>query len=353
MINLQPDKTDIQSRSTFSSTTRRQPIPWDTQKPFRILSIDGGGIKGIFPAAFLAQMEQHLLEGRSVADNFDLITGTSTGGILALGLASGITATELCEIYIEKGRNVFPPLPDNLYGNIKKYYLHAKNSVLYRYEREPLHNLLVDIFGSRLLKDVKSRLCIPSFEGKFGEVYIFKTPHHPDYHLDANESLVTIAEATSAAPTYFQPHEKNGFTFVDGGVWANNPVMIALVDALTCFELNRNQIRVLSLGCGDTPYRVDNSHIVKGGLYHLRKIILAATHLQSLNALGQAGLLIGPENLLRVNPQITSNPIELDDWRRAKNELPPVASKMFREFQDRLATKFCVIPADQPHFYTS
>ena len=84
MMSQLLDSTGKPPRSAFSSITRRQPQPWDAEKPFRILSIDGGGIKGIFPAAFLAQIELHLLNGRSVADNFDLIAGTSTGGILAL-----------------------------------------------------------------------------------------------------------------------------------------------------------------------------------------------------------------------------------------------------------------------------
>lgn len=75
-------------RSSFSSTRRRERLPWPAGQPFRILSIDGGGIKGIFPAAVLAHLEERFLGGRSIATCFDLVTGTSTGGILALGLAA-------------------------------------------------------------------------------------------------------------------------------------------------------------------------------------------------------------------------------------------------------------------------
>jgi hypothetical protein len=352
MINLPLNDSSTQPRSSFSSVTRRQPLPWEPEKPFRILSIDGGGIKGIFPAAFLAEIETNLLNGRSVAEYFDLITGTSTGGILALGLASGITAEALRDLYINRGKDIFPPVPDNFYGKTKKFILNARSHVLYRYEREALHKLLVDAFGTKLLKDVNRRLCIPAFEGRFSDVYIFKTPHHPDYRQDAKEKLITIAEATSAAPVYFKPHQEKGYTFIDGGVWANNPTMIALIDALACFQVNREQIQILSIGCGDEPYYISDSTITKGGILHWRKIIFAAMHLQSLNALGQAKLLIGPENLLRISPSISGSPIELDDWRRAKQELPPEAMQIFHEYQDRITSKFFTSIAEQPHFYS-
>ena len=88
------------------------------------------------------------------------------------------------------------------------------------------------------------RLCVPSFEGEHGEVYIFKTPHHPDFKLDWREPMIKVALATSAAPSYYRPMRSGGYTFVDGGVWANNPVMIALIEALASFEVRREQIRI-------------------------------------------------------------------------------------------------------------
>ena len=88
--------------------TRREPVPWENDQPFRILSLDGGGIKGIFPAAVLASLEREYLEGKSVGDYFDLIAGTSTGGILALGLGAGLTAGEILRMYLEEGHRVFP-----------------------------------------------------------------------------------------------------------------------------------------------------------------------------------------------------------------------------------------------------
>ena len=116
--------------------------------------------------------------------------------------------------------------------------------------------ILDETLRDRTLDDAESRLCIPSFDGRHGEVYIFKTPHHPDFFMDGKEPMTKVAAATAAAPTYFRPLQDGGYTFVDGGVWANNPIMIALVDAITCFDVSRDSIRILSLGCGSEPYTV-------------------------------------------------------------------------------------------------
>src|SRR5262249_302092 len=150
--------------------------------------------------------------------------------------------------------------------------------------------------GDRKLGDASARLCIPSFEGLYGEVYVFKTPHHPDYKKDLHETMVKVALATSAAPTYYRPFLHAGYTFVDGGVWAHNPAMIALTEALSCFDVSRERIRILSLGCGDDPYSVSPSQIAHGGMWHWKDIMSGAMRLQSHCAIGQAGLLVGPEH---------------------------------------------------------
>ena len=78
---------------------------------------------------------------------------------------------------------------------------------------------------------------MPSADGRHGDLYVFKTPHHPDFRLDGHELMTKIGAATSAAPTYYRPLEDGGYTFVDGGLWANNPIMVGLVDALSCFTV--------------------------------------------------------------------------------------------------------------------
>ena len=327
-------------RSCSASKRRRVPQPWPSAKEFRILAIDGGGIKGIFPAAFLASLEERYLGGDSVAQHFDLIAGTSTGGIIALGLGAGLTAAALLDLYIRQGREIFPP--QRWHG---RFLGKLRQCFRYRYGRDALARVLDETFGQKTFGESKSRLCVPSFDGRHSEVYIFKTPHHPDYKLDGRERMRKVAEATSAAPTFFRPLENGGYTFVDGGVWCNNPIMVGLVDALACFSVPRERIRILSLGCGDNPYSVGVIKKKLGGLLAWKDIIFAAMRLQSHNALGQASLLIGADRILRVDAPISEKSIELDDYVRASRELPPAAWKALDEYGETAASLFLQEPA--------
>lgn len=328
-------------RSQGTIFHRRQQLEWAADE-FRLLSIDGGGIKGILPAAILAECERRFLKGGSAASYFDMIAGTSTGGIVALGLAAGMRAEEVLQIYLRNGAAIFPvpwtpPVP---FGNqLRKAYQSVRDLAVYRYDREPLERALRDCFGNRILGSVNRRLNIPAFDG-FNEVNVLKTPHHPDFRLDWQEEIVTIALATSAAPTFFSTYRNGTRHFADGGVWANNPVMVALVDVMACFDVDRHCIDILSLGCGDQDLRMTDGQIKRGGLLQWRTIISSAMHLQSQNALGQAGLLIGRERLFRLTSAPTLTPIALDDFARARDELPAQAKRLVEENAERLEQFF-------------
>lgn len=332
-------------RSSGALVRRRVPLIWPEDRPFRILSIDGGGIRGVYPAAFLAGLERRYLGGESVAQYFDLIAGTSTGGILAVGLGAGITATELRDLYVHRGCEIFPPIRPRTLDGVLRRFRSACQVFKYRYDRKALKGILQETLGDRKFGEALTRLCIPSFDGRYGEVYIFKTPHHPDFRKDGREFMTKVAEATSAAPTFFRPLEDGGYTFVDGGVWANNPIMIGLVDALTCFTVKAEQVRILSLGCGDDPYIVDRRKIVGGGIWAWRDVIFAAMRLQSQNAIGQAGLLIGADRVIRIDVPLTKAKIEMDDWRRAVDELPGAAEAAVDELGPAVAERFLREPA--------
>ncbi len=163
--------------------------------------------------------------------------------------------------------------------------------------------------------------------------------------------MTKVAAATGAAPTYYRPLLHGGYTFVDGGVWANNPVMIALVDAITCFDVPRDAVRILSLGCGEEFYTVGEWKVRYGGMIAWRDVFSAAMNLQSQNALGQAGLLIGADRVVRVTPTLDSE-IELDDWTRASNELPGAARAALDRDGPRVAEMFLAGRADHRVFYS-
>lgn len=256
-------------RSAGAIPQRRVPQPWPKDRPFRILSIDGGGIRGIFPAAALAAVERRYTGGNSVADYFDLVVGTSTGGILAVGLGAGVDTATLLELYPKRGAEIFPP---GRHGRVSDF-------AGYVYDRQALENVLTECLGNKPFGESRLRLCVPAFEGRHSEVYVFKTPHHKDYKTDRFEKMITVALATAAAPTYFRPVEHGGYVMVDGGVWANNPIMIGLVEALSSFDVSREQIEILSLGCGDDPYVVSTDQINQGGQWHWRTIMFAAVRL--------------------------------------------------------------------------
>ncbi|MCY3545125.1 MAG: CBASS cGAMP-activated phospholipase [Chloroflexi bacterium] len=325
-------------RTESGLSKRRKPVQWENDIPFRILSLDGGGIKGIFPAAVLASLERDFLEGESVGGYFDLIAGTSTGGILALGLGAGMTAGEMLRMYLEEGHRVFPSGDRGLMGR-------AGRLVSAQYDRGPLDQLLNQRLGEMTLRDSKYRLLIPSTEGHNGEVWVFKTPHHPDYRLDGDERLSSVAAATSAAPTYFTPFEQGGYTYLDGGIWANNPTMVALVEGLSCFAIRRDDVRILSIGCGEDPFRITDGQSRKSGMVHWWGIIDVAMHLQYVTAMDQAGLLIGRERLVRLDRPNGRETIRLDDWRKAKDLLPGEAEEVVRENARSLVETFLTQPA--------
>ena len=321
-------------RSDTILQTRRQPLPWPNDDKFRILSIDGGGIKGIFPAAVLTFLEDSCLDGQPVGDYFDLIAGTSTGGIIALGLGAGLPARSLLDLYVNQGYRVFPP--EQRQKGRKLLRRLWRN----RYDRAPLDELLRQTLGDRTLRESRYRLLIPATEARHGDPAVYKTPHHPGYFLDGDKPMAEVAAATSAAPTYLEPVVQDGYTLLDGGIWANNPAMMALVEALTCFAVEREQIAILSIGCGQDGFRITSRQAVGAGQYQWREIIYVAMHYQSLTAVNQAGLLIGRDKVTRLDRPEGAGRIELDDWEKARLLLPEEARAVAEQHAGRIAETF-------------
>ncbi len=236
----------------------------------RILCIDGGGILGAFPAAFLAEMEQHL--DNPIGSYFDLIAGTSTGGILAIGLSLGFPASELLDFYEKRGPGIF----GEDHGGLTKAVYRKLRSFrwLYRpkHDSDVLRAALQEVLGDRRIGDARTRLVVPAWNPTSKSVYIYKTAHHPRLKTDYRSHAVDAALATSAAPTYFQQHiTQHGVGLLDGGIWANNPIAIAAVEAITLLGWARESLHILSLGCLKEVYTIPkraglgplNSKIIK------------------------------------------------------------------------------------------
>jgi patatin-like phospholipase/acyl hydrolase len=302
---------------------------------FKILSIDGGGIKGVFPASFLGEVET-AFDLTSAGRYFDLIAGTSVGGILALGLGLGLTAREMAKFLVSLGPGVFPP------GNTSTLRLLLGFN---RYDPGPLRSALETIFGKKTLADSQIRLLIPSFDASKADIHIYKTAHSKRLMMDYRVEAVEVAMATAAAPTYFPAYDsKNNIAFVDGGVWGNNPVALAVVEALTLLRQDPDNIDVLSLGCTDEP--LDFKSGWHTGLYWLRRAVFAAMRGQSRSALGMAMHLTGrdkgADRILRIDPIVRTNRFCLDGTKQivdlrglgyshARNALPDIRERFFSE----------------------
>ncbi len=209
----------------------------------RILSIDGGGIKGAFPASFLAELEAQV--GDPIGRYFDLIAGTSTGGIIALGLGLGMSAAEVLRFYEHEGPRIFA-------GGRRRLGLRwlAKT----KHNPAALRQALENALGSKTLSASTTRLVIPSLNADTGDIYLYKTPHDARVRFDGERSAVDVALATAAAPTYLPTHWPTvGPPMIDGGLWANNPIAVAVTEALGVLRWSAEEIEVLSVGCTASP----------------------------------------------------------------------------------------------------
>jgi len=216
----------------------------------QVLALDGGGFRGLSQAVVLAMMEERT--GRRTADCFDLITGTSTGGILALALGQGIPAQKIVDFYVSDGKSIFATTHTGRLVRWIKWWVCSKHSALH------LRNALRACLGDEtLLGDSRTRLVIPSFELGLRKPYLFKTDHDARYETDWTHKMWEVAMATSAAPTYF-PYYKStwGRCYADGGLWANNPSMVGAVEAIKIMGRPPESVRILNLGngCSDFAY---------------------------------------------------------------------------------------------------
>ena len=270
----------------------------------RILSIDGGGILGTFPAAFLAELEKHL--EKPIGCYFDLIVGTSTGGIIAIALGLGHSASEILNFYTEYGPKIFGR--NRFIRGVRQFFRPKHDS-------DALRRAVINTIGEKRIGDSRARLVIPAWNPQIKSVYVYKTAHHKRFKTDYKSLAVDAAMATSAAPTFLPQHiTKQGASLIDGGVWANNPSGIAVVEAIAVLGWRPESIHMLSVGCLDETYTIHKqSGFGRIGLKAIRLFMDG----QSLGAIGMTKLLLGDEHdrkaLHRVNQTVPRNTYKMDD----------------------------------------
>ena len=212
---------------------------------FKVLSIDGGGMRGFYSASYLNELKklaerQYDQERADLSQLFQMIVGTSTGAIVGIGLVTGLSPERMMDFYTHYGEKIFSqPLPSKIWGLLWHWRKRINKK-----GNAALREGLIKTFGETTLKEIYQErgvaLVVPAVNATTHQGWAFKTPHNQDSnHRDNDYSLVDVCLASSAAPIYrsLAVIKKSGKLttkdlFVDGGLWANNPVLVALSEAL-------------------------------------------------------------------------------------------------------------------------
>lgn len=235
--------------------------------PFRALSIDGGGMRGIYTASYLDGVATAFAKRRDVAAldigaGFDLLVGTSTGAIIASALAIRVSPARIVELYRQHGKLIFRRrIPSSFLGLLRDHI--ARPKALEAGERA-LRAALDQVFGDftigKMWHDRKIALCVPALEMSQHRAWVFKTPHlATSFARDDDSRLTDVCLATSAAPLYrslarFERPSKATTYFADGGLWANNPVLVALTESIQMLSGQTDRpLEIFSLGTCPRP----------------------------------------------------------------------------------------------------
>lgn len=241
----------------------------EQSKPFRVLSLDGGGMRGLYTATVLDTLTRHFETRRGgitldIGKGFDLIVGTSTGGILAAALAHGQPLKRVIDLYHVEGPKIFTdPMPETS-DKVKMLLWLWRNKSKAANPNAHLRSVLESFFQDETLGQLYRRrqigLCIPSVKAEHQTTKVFKTPHLARFTVDEGFRLVDVCMATSAAPIFLplvdiaDPKAKGqNFVYADGGLWANNPVLVGILEALELTAASKRSIQVLSVSTCAAP----------------------------------------------------------------------------------------------------
>ncbi|MCG9127950.1 patatin-like phospholipase family protein [Candidatus Poribacteria bacterium] len=290
----------------------------DIDQNITILSLDGGGTRGIYTAHLLAKVEQEL--GVQIRDCFDLIVGTSTGAIVAGAAVSKISMVDIVQLFDQEAPEIFK----------QKWY---RNQLLFsKYSQETLTEVIARHIPSILLADVETPVLLTCSEITTSDLHVFRSyaskklnSKNPNLDISLRDAIV----ASCAAPTFFSPKKLKEHYLADGGLWANNPSIAALAEAKTHFKKDISQIKILSIGTGHSVsmYKERNGWGFISG-WGGTKLISYVMALQSQTSAFLTQQLLN-ENYLRINPVIDFWDI---DTIRHLDQLKRLAERDFTEY---------------------
>jgi patatin-like phospholipase/acyl hydrolase len=248
---------------------------------FKILSLDGGGIKGLYTLYMLLEFENNYCNGKPISEYFDMISGTSIGGIITLALANNIPLKEIITFFEQNATLIFP--------NKRPIYQFIRQLLGYKYDNTELKKALTKFFGEKKLRDSKNIVCVPSFNASTYQPIIFKYFGKGKIsYRDEDLLLVDVSLATSAAPTFFPMHQinNNHITgwFMDGGIWAND-ALISITEALNRYVGKGKQYEkyaVLSIGNMYPTYEVTKFSPYYWNITRISKLIVPFVNSSSI-----------------------------------------------------------------------
>jgi patatin-like phospholipase/acyl hydrolase len=233
----------------MEQTVNIRSTPSENILTFQILAISGGGYRGLYTAEVLTRLEAQA--GRPLGQCFDLISGTSVGGLLALAIAMEKPVAGVRDLFRDRGNKIFPPerRANHGWGELVTALWQPK------YDDGPLRDVIEEVLGKdTLLGAASHRVVIPAVNMTKGSVQMFKTAHHQNFIRDHLRKASDIAMATSAAPTYFPLAEMDNAYFADGGLVANAPDMCALHEARIFLNARSEDVSILSIGATTTGF---------------------------------------------------------------------------------------------------
>lgn len=319
----------------------------------KILSIDGGGIRGIIPGQILVEIEKEF--GVEVATDFDLVAGTSTGGILACAFllenpnqphTPKFKAEEVVGLYFKKGDAIFD-VP--FFHKIRT----AGGILDEKYPADGIEEALQEYFGDAWLKDLLKPCIVTSYDIINRKGHFFgqhKAKNDPDYNFKVKD----VARATSAAPTYFECEqimsEKGGaFTLIDGGVFVNNPALVAYAEGRNIFkvegeEATAKDMKILSIGTGYTrksyPYKKAKKWGMAEWVQPVIDIMMSGASEVAHYQLNKIyGTIDNPDQYLRIDGDLKTTNIDPDmDCATQENmgKLKAFGQQLFEENKERI-----------------